>query len=163
MCLSCFLSLFYCAVACSSIWWFHITRLCWHLPVASCMQPWFYSVRHNVCLPHCRERGQRALEQRLAEKLAAVRSSEGTSLDAADKVWVFYAMNNELCSLWIPGDSFLCDFLKDWSNANVSCMFSSPSPTAECFIFWWFFVVISSGTNKWSVALHFSHGFSVIN
>ncbi|KAG2647229.1 rhomboid-like protein 19 [Panicum virgatum] len=33
-----------------------------------------------------RERGQRALEQRLAEKLAAVRSSEGTSLDAADKV-----------------------------------------------------------------------------
>ncbi|TVU37454.1 hypothetical protein EJB05_10770 [Eragrostis curvula] len=33
-----------------------------------------------------RERGQRALEQRLAEKLAAVRSSEGTSVDAADKV-----------------------------------------------------------------------------
>ncbi|KAL6841857.1 hypothetical protein ACP4OV_028369 [Aristida adscensionis] len=33
-----------------------------------------------------RERGQRALEQRLAEKLAAVRSSEGTSLDATDKV-----------------------------------------------------------------------------
>lgn len=33
-----------------------------------------------------RERGQRALEQRLAEKLAAVRSSEGTSQDAADKV-----------------------------------------------------------------------------
>ncbi|RLN33733.1 rhomboid-like protein 19 [Panicum miliaceum] len=33
-----------------------------------------------------RERGQRALEQRLAEKLAAVRSSEGTSLDAPDRV-----------------------------------------------------------------------------
>ncbi|KAL6657468.1 hypothetical protein ACP70R_005248 [Stipagrostis hirtigluma subsp. patula] len=33
-----------------------------------------------------RERGQRALEQRLAEKLAAVKSSEGSSLDAADKV-----------------------------------------------------------------------------
>jgi len=112
------------------------------LALASCVQPWFYSVRHNACLPHCRERGQRALEQRLAEKLAAVRSSEGTSLDAADKVWVFYATNNELCSLWIPGDSFLCDFLKDWSNANDSCTFSSPSPTAECFIFWWFFVVI---------------------
>jgi hypothetical protein len=40
----------------------------------------------NIFLSHCRERGQRALEQRLAEKLAAVRSSEGTSLDAADKV-----------------------------------------------------------------------------
>uniref|UniRef100_A0A0E0EFG3 BTB domain-containing protein n=1 Tax=Oryza meridionalis TaxID=40149 RepID=A0A0E0EFG3_9ORYZ len=33
-----------------------------------------------------RERGQRALEQRLAEKLAAVKSSEGTSQDASDKV-----------------------------------------------------------------------------
>jgi hypothetical protein len=45
----------------------------------------------------CRERGQRALEQRLAEKLATVRSSEGASMtqppqqpqveeDASDKV-----------------------------------------------------------------------------
>ncbi|KAL5196581.1 hypothetical protein ABZP36_000093 [Zizania latifolia] len=33
-----------------------------------------------------RERGQRALEQRLAEKLAAVKSAEGTSQDASDKV-----------------------------------------------------------------------------
>ncbi|KAM3383748.1 hypothetical protein ACQJBY_008428 [Aegilops geniculata] len=33
-----------------------------------------------------RERGQRALEQRLAEKLAAVKSTESTSLDASDKV-----------------------------------------------------------------------------
>ncbi|KQK14902.1 rhomboid-like protein 19 [Brachypodium distachyon] len=33
-----------------------------------------------------RERGQRALEQRLAEKLAAVKSTEGTSHDASDKV-----------------------------------------------------------------------------
>ncbi|KAM0837486.1 hypothetical protein ACQ4PT_061608 [Festuca glaucescens] len=33
-----------------------------------------------------RERGQRALEQRLAEKLAAVRSTESTSSDASDKV-----------------------------------------------------------------------------
>uniref|UniRef100_A0ACD5UKS7 Uncharacterized protein n=1 Tax=Avena sativa TaxID=4498 RepID=A0ACD5UKS7_AVESA len=33
-----------------------------------------------------RERGQRALEQRLAEKLAAVRSTESTSNDASEKV-----------------------------------------------------------------------------
>ena len=49
-------------------------------------KPWFYFVRHNVVYLIV-ERGdnhQRALERRLAEKLGAVRSSEGTSLDAAD-------------------------------------------------------------------------------
>jgi hypothetical protein len=43
-------------------------------------KPWFYFVRHNVVYLIV-ERGdnrQRALERRLAEKLVAVRSSEGT-------------------------------------------------------------------------------------
>lgn len=44
-----------------------------------------------------RERGQRALEQRLAEKLAAVKSSEGTSQDASDKVWAFHATTCAFC------------------------------------------------------------------
>jgi hypothetical protein len=52
-----------------------------------------------IVFTRCRERGQRALEQRLAEKLAVVRSSEGASAtqppqqqlqveedDASDKV-----------------------------------------------------------------------------
>ena len=50
----------------------------------------------------CRERGQRALEQRLAEKLAAVRSAEGKAPpsppteqledDASDKVWALFSV-----------------------------------------------------------------------
>jgi hypothetical protein len=71
------------ALACSSNWWFNMTQLCCQLLV-SCIVLLFRLAKY--CLSHCRERGQRALEQRLAEKLAAVRSSEGTSLDAADKV-----------------------------------------------------------------------------
>jgi hypothetical protein len=38
------------------------------------------------CVTSRRERGQRALEQRLAKKLAEVRSTESTSSDASDKV-----------------------------------------------------------------------------
>jgi hypothetical protein len=38
------------------------------------------------CVTSRRERGQRELEQRLAEKLVAVRSTESTSSDASDKV-----------------------------------------------------------------------------
>jgi hypothetical protein len=43
----------------------------------------------TACFFHCRERGQRALEQRLAEKLAAIKSSEVTPLheDASTEVW----------------------------------------------------------------------------
>jgi len=91
-----------------------------------------------------RERGQRALEQRLAEKLAAVRSSEGTSLDAADKVWVLYTKS--LCSLWIPGNAPPCDFLKDRKNEEHAFTFSSPCITL---------VFIFSNWEYRSIALHF--------
>ena len=129
------------APACSTNWWFNMIQLCYQLLVSRIVLLFGLA---KYCLSLCRERGQRALEQRLAEKLAAVRSSEGTSLDAADKVWVFYATSYAVCESL--GLACPCDFLKDRKNEEHAFTFSSPCLTL---------VFIFSNWEYRSIALHF--------